>query len=286
MIIIYIMCIIIYLIILFSNKKTFLKYGLFNKNGYKQLKQTILTYGYNYDIKTHLISTFTFITILGFLCYEFDVRLESFILLTIILTFILPYITIWLFYHSYQEKIFNGFTIFLQTFIALFKINPKTFPTLLECEKVCDGEILDLIKNMENTLSKDGEIESCMQVLLNYQSHFIVHNLSTLIITIENHGGIYDEGLDLIQDDIDDWIEDIYNYKKIQTNTKNKMMALCLLSIGIAFISKNMLADISFNTNSEFYQISIFIFILSLLITLFMAHRIFSNPWFEKEEKL
>ena len=286
MIFIYLCCFIGFFYLLLSNKKSFLKYGLFNKNGYLELKQTILTYGYNYSIKTHIISTFTFLLIIGFICYEFDVRFESFIVLFIITSFILPYIMIWILYHSYQESVFNGFTVFLQTFIAVFKINPKTLPSLIECEKVCENETYELIQNMKEVLLKEGSIESCMQVLLNYQPHFIVHNLVTLITTIENHGGQYNEGLDLIQDDIDDWIEDIYSYKKIQTSTKNKMMALCLLSVGIAFISKNMLADISFNTNSELYQISIFIFLLSLIITLFLAHRIFSKPWFEKEEKL
>lgn len=286
MIFIYLICIFIYFIIAFSNKKDFLKYGLFNRKGYQQLKQTIHTYGYNYDIKTHLLSTIFMIGILGFGCYEFQVRFTSFIMFACLSTFIFPYILLWLFFHSYQEKVFNQFTMFLQTFIAVYKLNPKTYPTLCECEKICEGEILDLIHRMKDTLMEEGQIEHCMQVLLDYQPHFIVHNFVTLIITIENHGGIYVEGLDLIQDDIDDWIEDIYSYKKVQTSTKNKMLGLCLLSVGIAFLSKNMLSDLYFNMNSEIYQIAIFIFISTLLFTIFMAHRIFSKSWFEKEEQL
>ncbi|MGN1343541.1 MAG: hypothetical protein ACI4U3_03120 [Traorella sp.] len=286
MIIIYIICLIIFIILLTSNKKEFFKYGLFNKKGFQQLKQKILTYGYNYDMKTHLLSSIFFLSILAFICYEFSVRIESFIIFAIIVTFILPYIILWLLYHSYQEKVFNGFTMFLQTFIAIFKLNPKTYPALIECEKVCDGEIFDLIHKMEEVILKEGDVEACMKVLIEYQPHFIVHNLASLVTTIENHGGMYNEGLDLIQDDIDDWIEDIYHFKKIQVSTKNKMMGLCLLSVFIAYISKNMLSEIHFDVTSDIYQVAIFFFISSLLFTLFMAHRIFSNPWFEKEEKL
>ena len=286
MIFLYLCCCGIFFYFLLSDKKSFLKYGLLNKKGYLELKQTILTYGYDYNIKTHVLSTVSFLAVLGFLCYEFEVRFETFFIIALVSMFLLPHIMIWILFHSYQEKVFNGFTMFLQTFIAVFKINPKTYPSLLECEKVCENETYDLIQNMKETLQKEGHIEPCMQVLLNYQPHFIVHNLVTLVTTIENHGGLYNEGLDLIQDDIDDWIEDIYNYKKIQTSTKNKMMGLCLLSIGIAFISKNMLADISFNTNSELYQLAMFIFLTCELLTLFLAHKIFSKPWFEKEEKL
>lgn len=286
MILLYLLCILIFLGLSISKKKSFFKYGLFNKKGFVELKQTILSYGYNYNIQTHLFSSLFFLGIFAYFCYEFHVRIESFLVFACILTCILPYIYLWIFFHSYQEKVFNTFTMFLQTFIAVFKLNPKTYPTLCECEKVCEGEVHDLIIDMKKKLMENGDIEQCMQLLIQYQPHFIVHNFVTLITTIEKHGGIYQEGLDLIQDDIDDWIEDIYHFKQIQVSTKNKMMGLCLLSIVIAFFSKNMLSELSFNIDSDIYQFAIFLFILCLFITLFMAHRIFSKSWFEKEEKL
>ncbi|WP_294562083.1 hypothetical protein [uncultured Traorella sp.] len=286
MVLIYIFVALLLLALNFSKKKDFFKYGIFSRNGYRNLKKTILTYGYNYDIKTHLFSTFFFLCILYFLCYQFEVRLETYLLLALVSLFMLPHIIIWLLFHSYQEKVFNGFTMFLQTFIAVFKLNPKTYPSLCECEKVCEGEVGVLISNMKEVLMKEGNIEASLKLLSDYQPHFIVHNLITLVATIERHGGSFSEGLDLIQDDIDDWIEDIYEFKKKQVSTKNKMMGLCLLSIGIAFLSKNMLAEISFDTRSDIYQLAILIFLSCLLFTLFMAHRIFSKSWFEKEEAL
>lgn len=286
MIFVYILAIFLLLALNFSKKKNFFKYAIFNRKGYQELRKTILTYGYNYDIKNHLFSTAFFLCALYFLCYQFEVRIETYLLLALISLFMLPHIIIWLLFHSYQEKIFNSFTMFLQTFIAVFKLNPKTYPSLCECEKVCEGEIHILILKMKERLMEEGNVEAALKILSDYQPHFIVHNLITLVATIEKHGGSFSEGLDLIQDDIDDWIEDIYSFKKNQVSTKNKMMGLCLLSIGIAFLSKNMLTEISFNTNSDIYQLSILIFLLSLLFTLFMAHRIFSKSWFEKEETL
>lgn len=287
------MMILLYLLILFfflylsiSKKKTFFKYFLFNKKGYLELKRTILNYGYNYKFTTHLfIVLFLFIGF-GLICIAFEVRLESYLMFVFILIFWLPHLIIWIVFHSYQEKLFNEFTLFLQTFIAVFKVNPKTYPALCDCEKVVHGELLILIEKMKEELMKDGSIEDCMKILTNYQSHFIVHNLVSMIITIENHGGNYGEGLDLIQDDIDDWIEDTYHFKKQQITTKNKMMGLCGMSLLIAYIAKNMLSEIPFTTQNDFYQISIFFFISCLLFTIIMAHRIFQKSWFEKEEQL
>lgn len=285
MILIYITFCIILLFLSLSKRSRFFKYA-FTKQGFTEIQKTVLSYGYHYNLKTHLLSNFIFLTLLFFIGIQFEVRIESILLLSLLLILMMPHILIWLMFHAYQEKLFNSFTMFLQTFIAVFKITPKTYPALCECEKICEGEILDLIQSMKAVLMEAGTIESAMHMLCEYQPHFIVHNLATLILTIENHGGSYCDGLDLIQDDIDDWIEDIYSYKKKQTSTKNKMMGLCLLSTGIAFLSKNMLNGIPFDSQHEIYQIFILLFLLCLLFTVFMAHRIFSQSWFEKEEKL
>lgn len=267
-------------------KKEFFKYGLFRRKGFTDLKKTILTYGYNYSFKTHILVICFFVGMLAFMCFVFEVRIETFVFFAFLILLIFPHILIWLLFHSYQERLFNQFTMFLQNFIAIYKLHPKTYPTLCECEKVCEGEILNLIQKMKNSLLEQGSIEACMQILTDFQPHFIVHNLATLICTIENHGGSYGEGLDLIQDDIDDWIEDIYIFKKQQNGTKNKMMGLCFMSLGIAYIAKSMLSQIHFNTQGDIYQMSIFLFLACLMFTILMAHRIFSKSWFEKEEML
>lgn len=287
MILLYALLLLIFMYFSLIKKKDFLKYCLFNRQGYDALKKTILTYGYQYSIKTHLLSILAIVFIITITCIQFDVRFESCLILIFVSTLIFPQIIIWILYHSYQEKTFNNFTMFLQTFISVFKINPKTYPTLLECRKVCEGEIVELIQEIQLAMFEKGSIEECLQPLLDYQPHFIVHNLISLVTTIENHGGVqYLEGLDLIQDDIDDWIEDTYMYKKSQIASKNRILILCGMSLIIAFFAKNMLQEIAFNTDSVVYQGAILFFLGTILFTIYLAHRILSQTWFEKEENI
>lgn len=247
----------------------------------------MMNYGYEYSITSHLLSIVAIVFIIVITCIQFDVQFASCLILIFVSTIIFPQIAIWILYHAYQEKTFNNFTMFLQTFIAVFKLNPKTYPTLIECRKVCEGEVIDLIQEIQLAMFEKGSIEECLQPLLEYQPHFIVHNLISLVTTIENHGGVqYLEGLDLIQDDIDDWIEDTYIYKKSQITSKNRILALCGLSLIIAFFAKNMLQEISFNTQSDVYQSAILFFLCMILLTIYLAHRILSQTWFEKEENI
>lgn len=270
-----------------SSKKQFLAYCFFNHKGYARLKETMMNYGYTYSIQTHIAAILLLIGILSLICWQFEVRSESWLVLILLCSFLFPHVLIWLLYHSYQEKVFSSFTLFLQTFIAVYKLNPKTFQALLECKKVCEGEIVGVIDEILNELEHSGSVENSMQLLLAYQPHFIVFNLVSLVTTIENHGGIqYLEGLDLIQDDIDDWIEDIYHFKQMQMQAKNRILALCGLSGIIALFAKNMLKEISFNTQSNVYQFAILLFFSTLVITIVLAHYSLAKSWFEKEESV
>lgn len=287
MIVVYCLCIVVFVALNLSNKKSFFKYCLFYKNGFNSLKQIAGNYGYRYNIKYHMLIIVSIVLVIGICCWQFEVRLESAILLVFVASLLLPQVFIWLLFNSYQEKNFNQFTMFLQTFIAVFKLNPKTYPTLIECRKVCSGETLELIDEIESNLTAKGSIEECFECLLKQCPHFIVHNLISIITTVESHGGThYLDGLDLIQDDIDDWIEDTYSFKKCQMLAKNRMMMLCGLSSIIAIVAKNMLQEMEFDTTSLLYQIAILVFLFILIITLFMAHQALSHCWFEKEEMI
>lgn len=287
MIILYCMTWMIFLWIHIRNKKMFLQLGLFHKNGYQRLKRTLISYGYDYDIRFHLLAIILIFSIIALACYQFEVTLASCIYLILIASYLLPHIMIWMFYHRYEESRFNQFTMFIQNFIAIYKINPKTLTALSECERVIQGETLQLIQSMKQKLLETGLVESCFDILIRYQPHFIICNLSSIVTTIEMYGSLdYLDCLDLIQDDIDDWIEDTYTYKKSQISAKNRMLMLCGLSTIIALFAKNMLSSVSFDTQSTLYQIAIVIFFLTLILTVFMAHHILSDSWIEKEEMI
>lgn len=283
--VLYLILIAIFALINLKKGSVLLKYCLFYKKGYLALKQSVLSYGYNYDLKQHLIMITLTIISLSIVCYQFEVCIESFLLLLFFSSLILPTLFLWIIFNSYQEKQFNDFTMFLQNFIAMFKINPKTYAILNECVKICEGEVKSIIQQSIDRLGNDGNITAAFQPLLEYYPHFIVHNLISLVTTIEMHGGEqFLDGLDLIQDDIDDWIEDTYAFKKAQIQAKNRMISLCILSSIIAIFAKNMLKEIDFNTESVVYQAAILCFFLTLLITLLMAHKTISESWIEKEE--
>lgn len=285
MIVIYVFLFLLFIYLNYKKGKVLFTYCLFDVNGYKKIRKTILSYGYNYDFKKHLMMVVMMCFIVVVAGFLFEVRNESILCLLLFSSMMMPTVMIWLAFHSYQERLFNDFTMFLQNFIALFKLNPKTYSILCECEKIAEGEMKGILESMILCLQEGGNIKASMQILVKQKPHFIVYNLTSLVETIEIHGGNqFLDGLDLIQDDIDDWIEDTYTFKRMQISTKDRMLSLCALSLIIAFFAKNMLSEIQFDTEGSLYQIAILIFFSSILVTLVMAHKTISESWIEKEE--
>lgn len=285
MIVIYVLLFCLFVYLNYHKGRALFNYCFFDVAGYRKLKTTILSYGYNYDLWKHFMMILAVCVIVVMAGFLFEIRKESVVCLLLFASLMMPTVMIWLAYHSYQEKVFNDFTMFLQNFIALFKLNPKTYAILCECEKIAEGEMKGILEQMILCLQEGGDIKASMQILVQDKPHFIVYNLTSLVETIEIHGGNqFLDGLDLIQDDIDDWIEDTYSFKRMQISTKNRMLSLCALSLIIAYFAKNMLSEIEFNTQGNLYQIAILIFFAAILVTLVMAHKTISESWIEREE--
>ncbi|MEF9962261.1 MAG: hypothetical protein RR755_06480 [Erysipelotrichaceae bacterium] len=284
----YILLIIIFVLLLFFNRKksaALFKYCLFRKKGYQTLKKTISGYGYTYSLKEHLFLLFLMSFAILSASYLFQVKMESVIFLILLASTLCPIMMLWIVFNSYQEQQFSDITLFLQHFLAMFKLNPKTYQVLQDCQEVVGSEMKELIKEMLKKQESGGSIHETFLILLNKYPHFIIHNVTTFVEAVEKHGtDHYLDGLDIIQDDIDDWIEDVYLFKKQQMQAKNKMLVLCVFSCVISFFAKNMLSKIAFNQNSMIYQIAILFFFITVLITLLMAHKILGESWMDQEE--
>lgn len=275
------------MLILIDKKKEgkLLKFCLFRRKGFTSLKQTVSAYGYHYSIKEHLFLLFIVLILVTIASYLFDIVWENTLFLIFLASLMTPMIIVWSLYHSYQERQFSQITLFLQHFLAMFKLNPKTYQVLKDCKLIVAHPINTIIEQMLIKQEEGGNIHDTFSILLTEYPHFIVHNLTTFVETVEVHGTHhYLDGLDLIQEDIDDWIEDVYLYKKQQLQAKNRMLMLCGLSCVIALFAKNMLAQITFDHKGVVYQFSILFFFITVLITIFMAHRILNDDWIDKEE--
>jgi hypothetical protein len=186
-----------------------------------------------------------------------------------------------------EESEFYELTDFLQQFLVSFKQHPKIYASLLECSENTHNQLNEQIKHWIIGIETGGHPKQFADEFVRVQSHFIVSNLIHLMLAVEKYGTFnYHEGLEIIQDDIEDWIEDTTLFKGEQISTRNRIQILAVFACGIAWMSHNMLFRTELIETMDFYYFSLFVFLVLILLTLFFSQKIISVPWIERSEKL
>lgn len=187
----------------------------------------------------------------------------------------------------HEEREFFMLTDFLQQLVATFKQHPKIYASLVECADITQGRLATDVKTWTDALEDGGFPKEHARRFIEAWPHFIVGNLVHLMLAVENFGTFnYGEGLEIIQDDIEDWIEDTYRFKQSQAATRNRIQLLTLASLVIAWMSHNMLGQTSMIDGLAFYHFSIFAFLAMDLLTFYFAQKSISAPWLENQEMI
>lgn len=272
---------------LYFNYAEIISEVFFHSKGFEKFQKRIMGYGFNYSFSQHLILCIAILLLILFCGYLFSLHAVAILSLTLISLVMFPILLLWQIEFAYQQRMFNHLTTYLQQFIALFKVNPKAYAALQECQKIDYGSINKLVEAAITEIESGKMSQVGLDIIGKKYPHFIIHNLHVLVETVEIYGSVqYREGLDLIQDDIDDWIEDIYIFKQQQISLKNKILLLCGLSTFIAFMAKRMLASVEISTLSGIYQMALYLFLILILFTVLMAHRIYRQPWIDSGENI
>jgi len=227
------------------------------------------------------------ILIIILIAYSFRLPVNYISLLVVLGLLISPFFIQFRLSWSREERDFYQLTDFLQQFLVSFKQHPKIYSALKECLENTDGELRNQISLWIKEIENGGYPKQGAQKFLQYQSHFIVSNLIYLMLAVENYGTFnYIEGLEIIQNDIEDWIEDTTLFKSEQSRTKNRIQILALFACAIAWMSHNMLFQTDLIGTMNFYYFSLFVFLVLILFTLFFSYKLISVPWIVGSEKL
>jgi len=277
-----ILCIFILLIF-----KQWIARSAFSLKGSKHLMRELSMYGTKLNITSYYLWHIGALSIVVAFGWMFELRAAFIIILGIAAFLQVPAALTWHAIYRHEEYRFFQLTSFLQQFLAIFKTHPKLYRALQECRPSADGQLaLDLdewIANLDAGCSQQASVEPFLQ----HQPHFIVGNLVRLMMFAEEFGGQrHLEGLEMIQDDIEDWIDDTITMKKSQRGLRNRIILLCGFALVIAMMSQNMLLRTGLEIDEPFRETTVFIFLMGIQLTILMAQKLVSVPWISNEEKL
>lgn len=223
---------------------------------------------------------------IGFAGFMFKLSLRPSLGLLIIGILCIPLIIHYQTQAHHHAISFHQITTFLQHFLAHFKIHQQTYHALHDVSQVMDDQYQRYIDNAITAINEDSTYHP-LTFLYEICPHFNVLNIMSWIQHVEQHGMDQSyEILDMLENDIDDWIEDATIYIKNLHSIKNKILILVGLSLIIALFNQHMLSSFMDLSNNEVYQFAIFVFMSLLYLTIIKAFELLDTSWILRSECL
>ena len=189
-------------------------------------------------------------------------------------------------YKQYQASFFMEVD-FYQQVLALFKHHPKILYAFNESEHLVQGVFAQHIDQWIDDLREGRPLGLSARRFLDHHPHFVVGNLVQLMVAVELYGTLdYGTSLDIIQDDLEEWVEDTVLIKQQERQQRNRIAILCVFSLIIAYFSQSMLVSSGIGNQQAFTHGAMLVFILMIQGTLAATQWILALPWVEVTEEV
>lgn len=263
------------------------RYSLLRKNGYQEFMRKVKLYKYEFSIKKQLVFMIFLVLVLLLLAQLFQMNYEHILLLGLLLVAFIPNCFITLLHYQYEEKVFFNVTSFFQYFLAQYKSDSQLYHSLNEVRIIAEDELKVVIERVLERLKQEGDAAVFKDEMMGYIPHFIIINITNYVNAIERHGSDeYSRGIDLLQEDVEQWIDDTYMMKSALIKVRNRICLLAGFSCIIAFSSLEMLGKIEFDFQTPIYQNMIFLYFIIVLFTVYKAMMLHQIPWIDQGECL
>lgn len=188
---------------------------------------------------------------------------------------------------QYRQQCFFMEVDFYQQVLALFKHHPKIMYAFTESRHLVNGEFALQLELWIDDLREGRPLGASARRFLDHHPHFVVGNLIQLMVAVELYGTLdYGASLDIIQDDLEEWIEDTVLIKQQERQQRNRIAILCVFSLIIAYFSQSMLASSGVDSQQALTSGALVVFIAMIQATLGATQWILSLPWVESSEEV
>lgn len=282
----FIIILVIYMMFLKKHREM-IKYIPLSKKGVLNLYQKVVLHPSKYSLYLLYLKMFSNVFLVIVMAVSLKLNPKYIMLLTVITLSFIPFVLIWNLNHDLSMQEFNNLELYLTQFILIFKSHHKVIYVLYELEKILEGKVKEAASKAIKMYEEGQDTNECLKTISEAYPHFIVYNLHVLVLNVETFGSSdYSEGLDLIQDDIDDWSEDILVYNHQKKDIIKKVNILICFAFLISVMALKMLFAVSLSTDTMMYQMTMFIFCFIEVTTYVMTQSIINEPFIQKSEVL
>ncbi len=246
----------------------------------QRYQKEIVGFGFVYQPYIHtIVLILMYGGVLAF-AYLFQMSFLYLGLSVLSLTFLTPILLYLIYEYGAEEREFAEFTNFILHICSSFNQHPKILNALVECSELTSGNLRKCLDDTIHRLREGDMYDEALQPLMNEYSYYLFANLFQLMISVESFGAnTYEAGINLIQEDLDDVIEDMYLYQHNLMGLRSKVFILCGLSIIVSFMCRDMMMELYDFHGEPIYQFMLFVYVLILFISITASQLFLRHTW-------
>ncbi|MBR0419242.1 MAG: hypothetical protein IJI66_08740 [Erysipelotrichaceae bacterium] len=229
-----------------------------------------------------------------FVGYVSKLNIRYMIYLGLLSLLIIPVLIVSIVNQRNEQKRFEMVASYLTSSLPIFVRNPKILYTLEEVSDLIEYRIQDVVfKAIDYIKTNITDVNAEETALAMIEKEFPNSRITAthkLMLSIEaKNSKDYEAPCLILYDDVENWINRVYEYQKDLKNRRTKLIMLTIMTIFM-----NCMFIWIYNTNEAFsgfenypiYQISTFIFLLSMLVVLTLAISKLHGAWIVNDSNI
>lgn len=245
------------------------------------------TYGFQFSVKYYIIFYVVALAVVFFVAYLSQLQWQYIVGLMVVATFMFPIIIVAVINQRNELRRFDMVTSYLTNILPIFMQNTKILWALKEVEGLLDYKIKNVVhKAVEyietNTTDANAEATALKLIEAEFPNSRVLA-VNKLMLSIEKDNSVdFKDTCMVMYDDIEAWINRVYDYQKDLANRRTQLALLCILTVGmnVMFISMYQSNDFFKGFGQiQLYQIVTALFLVSIMIVITITLTKLHGTW-------
>lgn len=261
---------------------------------YGYMKKTISGYGFCYSLKDFLKVTFLVFVGLGAAGWMYQLKIGYILLTMAAAALSLPVIVTAQFRYMYEQKRFADAVTYMEQMIYMFKKKPQLLYALREAKEVLDGNIRETCERavayLEKGQYKENLYKESLAELEEQYGNERMYTLHRFMFQVEEEGGTYQYAINLILDDLKNWVQRVYEFQKERKRIKNNIILSIFAALLICLLTTKIFPSEYSVAYHAVYQWMTTLMILLLILLYTLVQSYMNGAWLtdsaKEEERL
>lgn len=252
------------------------------------MKRQIKGYGFEYSFSQFMKVTVLVLGGIVFAGVMYQLQWPYILFVAAVALGAIPLIMVSQVRYLYEQQRFADSTTYMEQMIYMFKKRPQVLYAVRETKDVLSDRARQVceeaIRRLEEGPCEEHSYEESLQCIEQEYGCSRMDVMHRFLFRVEAEGGMYQEALNLLLDDLKSWIQRVYQFQKERKKIKNNVTISIIATLVICLLTTKIFPSEYRVSDKLLYQISSTIMMLLMIGVYVLVQFRLSGNWLVRGE--